>query len=554
MKLVGAAALALALIVAACTFADLGNYPAPGCSPSAPSFSLDECSSLYAVDAGGGTVVVDLFAVDCHAVAQCAQNGASNGRGICQAAPLDVDRDGDPNAACGGNDCADDDAKRSSLLHEVCDQIDNDCSGVADDNLPWTVSTPAPTTTTMPPPPLVLGGGTGSWWIDDNGYTISYLTPQQGDHLCIAVRAFNDPWVAQRGPCTFVAGGPTEPRQPIVRVNTATQSLGYAAYAAVYVNANTGDASCTQRIELTNDLGGRAVAPCLAPTASHPGFAVLGDGSRGIVVYSDAPLATTASECASAAPATIRFLYVRDPFGAHPELEAGGVLATNAVTTGPVDVAAVPLPNAPFSGPMYSFSDFLAAVPDGSGVSVWAFWASSSTSLPPSGIQGGAFVRLGRADIADVRGLVSAVRAGVNPELGFVAQSGCASASFTFGYLQPGVDTRTNTLTTQPIDAAPASDAPPWLRLIPSLAYDEFRLVASTSQSAFYYRIAHTAEQPYYPVITSFPSVPGRIAATPPALLPTPRIAAFSNQDALVGIDPTTGVATTTQFGCKASQ
>jgi len=54
---------------------------------------------------------------------------------VCLSDRLDGDGDGEPPRSCGGNDCDDADPRRSPGRREVCDGIDNDCSGTADDNL-----------------------------------------------------------------------------------------------------------------------------------------------------------------------------------------------------------------------------------------------------------------------------------------------------------------------------------------------------------------------------------------------------------------------------------
>ncbi|MDB4997165.1 MAG: polymerase alpha subunit [Myxococcaceae bacterium] len=55
--------------------------------------------------------------------------------GKCVKGALDFDRDGEPSIACGGKDCDDEKPTRSSVLKETCDGLDNDCNGVADEDL-----------------------------------------------------------------------------------------------------------------------------------------------------------------------------------------------------------------------------------------------------------------------------------------------------------------------------------------------------------------------------------------------------------------------------------
>ena len=49
-------------------------------------------------------------------------------------APVDADGDGDPSVETGGGDCDDSDPSVSSLTPEICDGLDQDCDGVADDD------------------------------------------------------------------------------------------------------------------------------------------------------------------------------------------------------------------------------------------------------------------------------------------------------------------------------------------------------------------------------------------------------------------------------------
>ncbi len=51
------------------------------------------------------------------------------------AAPCDGDADSDPSPACGGADCDDANPRRSSLLPELCNGLDDDCDGLTDEGL-----------------------------------------------------------------------------------------------------------------------------------------------------------------------------------------------------------------------------------------------------------------------------------------------------------------------------------------------------------------------------------------------------------------------------------
>jgi hypothetical protein len=102
----------LGALLLACT--SLDDLAVEECDPTVANLDADVCNRL---NHGTGCVVY-----------QC---DARSRR--CVAGPLDWDRDGDPARACGGADCDDHNAKKSSHGVEICDGLDNDCNGVVDD-------------------------------------------------------------------------------------------------------------------------------------------------------------------------------------------------------------------------------------------------------------------------------------------------------------------------------------------------------------------------------------------------------------------------------------
>ena len=74
----------------------------------------------------------------CDASADCQQRPVcdQDERACAAGCPRDEDGDGTMPSACGGDDCDDTSAERNTGLEEVCDGLDNDCDGMADDGLP----------------------------------------------------------------------------------------------------------------------------------------------------------------------------------------------------------------------------------------------------------------------------------------------------------------------------------------------------------------------------------------------------------------------------------
>ncbi len=99
----------------ACTFGGLANYTIQACEPSKTQ-ATDVCDRLN-TDRESCTPY------------QC--DPASR---HCVQKTRDDDRDGDPSTKCGGTDCDDNDAARSGHATEICDQLDNNCNGLVDED------------------------------------------------------------------------------------------------------------------------------------------------------------------------------------------------------------------------------------------------------------------------------------------------------------------------------------------------------------------------------------------------------------------------------------
>jgi hypothetical protein len=524
-----ALAPAIAIGALACTFTGLGDYRIGDCDPTTKMYTEDTCSTMHAGDVPG---TFDLTHTSCRAVAQCVPSGAASDVGKCVALPFDYDRDGDPVCAeGGGGDCADDDPTRSHSLTEVCDQIDNDCSGVKDDNLQWTLSSSA-------------AFGLGARASPDGGFTYVATRSDGGD--CVVVLQ-GEP--TNKPDCTVLATGTITPRQPVGRYAASSGATSSDA-AVVYVDVVTGDPTCSSRIEMANTQGVIAQAPCMASTASHPGFAVSDDGSYGLVVYSDAPPAPESSgpECATAPQAPIRFRLVHDPFAPTAVFDVGAELTESGRAAGPLTV--LTLPRSPLAAPgTYDPPRFLVAVPDAGGVSVWVIDAYPAQFVRTARFDGPSF-----SDVRAVDGsegtIVSAESfngAGGIPTLfGFVAQSGCAPATLSFFEISSSASARTLALDVLPAKAGDVS----WMSLSWSSRYEEWRLIASGSSGSSLYRIADTLQQPYAAIYSSFPARPALLAAAGPTPLTPPSPIATFVGDNVWSYDPTKGTIGVAAIGC----
>lgn len=103
------------LVSAGCTFGGLANYTIASCEP-ATAQDKDICDRLN---------------TDPESCAPYQCDGASR---HCVQRTRDDDHDGDPPTKCGGTDCDDKNAARSGRAKEVCDDADNDCDELVDED------------------------------------------------------------------------------------------------------------------------------------------------------------------------------------------------------------------------------------------------------------------------------------------------------------------------------------------------------------------------------------------------------------------------------------
>ncbi|MEZ4390699.1 MAG: MopE-related protein [Polyangiales bacterium] len=93
----------------------------------------------------------------------CTEDRCDDGDNACRSVTRDLDRDGDPDRACGGTDCDDEDSSRNGSAGEVCNGRDDDCDGMVDEGALSACGNCDPTCR------RVASGGAGGRAFDDAG-------------------------------------------------------------------------------------------------------------------------------------------------------------------------------------------------------------------------------------------------------------------------------------------------------------------------------------------------------------------------------------------------
>ena len=413
-----AAGAALAAI--GCTFGGLADYDIPACNPDV-LLDADGCNSLNPT------------AFSC-VVYQC-----DRATRRCVRSVLDRDRDGDPDLRCGGHDCKDDDPKISSLQHETCNGVDDNCNGQIDEGL----LVASPTRTSLAPT-LAIAGDTS---IVGGTDTFAAVTARSATSSATCVEVIADPAgpqnVDKATGCSFLGMEPTlSPRQPFA--GKVGLTLGMVAVA-------TG--SCTRGVDVVfrNGTGGAAKLPACEPNASLPSFATYADAKSVAVAYLDAPLSARsdpAHDCVTATPAALKLRWVENANVANASLGDQAVLTPASPSLRPAALVALPLQT--------SKQWVLAAAPDTIGVSLWA--------LGPPPVAGGAGTVVPMATIAELADARAASIALGNGAVGIAAELGCAPAqgiAFAVAALDPtGPSVQAFTVTRVVEKGAPLATAP----------------------------------------------------------------------------------------------
>jgi Putative metal-binding motif len=337
--------VALLWMGAGCTFTGLGRYDIGRCDlPKGPtSLDDDPCAALDGPSTG------------------CLRYQCDVATGTCSQRALDFDRDGEPAITCGGHDCDDRDGRRTSTGVEICDGADNDCNGVADDDLVTALSTRAL---------LALPAS----------FREASLTSSNGRDLVGAavvddaagpcILAFRGTGESLGAPCTFPVRAGITPRQPAVRPIVAEDLTFGAAFV-------TAPASCPQgQIGFRSSKGGAVDGACVAGGASLPSFLPYPNGKAVVVVYLGRTLAAPAGTCPTTTAAPLDAVWIDRPTAtsADPQprvysqrLALGSSLSTRAPALAPLGDAV--LLAAPADGAVGVWS-LRAPLPDGSGESV----------------------------------------------------------------------------------------------------------------------------------------------------------------------------------------
>jgi hypothetical protein len=122
-----------------------------------------------------GTVTPDVAAGHSGTCTMVLAGAGSTQPGLPPATCLDLDGDKHPAKLCGGDDCNDTDKDVNPASPEKCDGVDNDCSGVVDDNLPANACAPG----------LVCKAGGCTAATDAGTGTSSGDAPAKPDHLSL---------------------------------------------------------------------------------------------------------------------------------------------------------------------------------------------------------------------------------------------------------------------------------------------------------------------------------------------------------------------------------
>jgi hypothetical protein len=344
--------VALLWMGAGCTFTGLGRYDIPRCDQPKVPTSLDDdpCAALDGPSAG------------------CIRYQCDVATGTCQQRPLDFDRDGDPAINCGGHDCDDHDGRRTGSGAEICDGADNDCNGIADDDLVAALSTRSLLA-------LPASSREASLTSSNGRDLVGAVVVDDTSGPCIL--AFRGTGEALAAPCTFPVLAGITPRQPVVRPIVAEDLTFGAAFV-------TAPASCPQgQLGFRSSKGGAVDGSCVTGGASLPSFLPYPNGKAIVVAYVGRTLDAAPGVCPSTTAAPLDVVWIDRPTAtaADPQprvyaqrLALGSSLSTRAPALAPLGEAV--LLAAPADGAVGVWS-LRAPLPDGSGESVVPLLAPS---------------------------------------------------------------------------------------------------------------------------------------------------------------------------------
>ncbi len=370
-----ALAVGFVALAGACTFGGLAEYEIGECNPLAAKAD-DPCDDLNAGNDQSCTAYL------------CDPNTRR-----CAMRPRDDDRDGFPSGACGGPDCDDLDRDRKPGLTEWCDQKDNDCNNVPDDNVDAKTPKQVKDIGEKATDPIITGE-------DAPGMLGAWVGAKSTGGKCLFATSL--PGGSGGEACALLADETNmEPRHPFAR-----PLVGGTAALVIATSP------CTPGELLYRFAGsgkaGKATLGCITAGASLPAFAPLGVGDQGVGAYYEVqypkrndPLAS----CAGAAPAPLHVVPINDAKSNAASLGAPQPLAPDATSVRPPMVLA-------------AGTRALVASPAGADVGVWL--------VEPNG---GALATIASATVpglAGARAVSGFARAdGVAQQVALVAEIGC---------------------------------------------------------------------------------------------------------------------------------
>ena len=339
--------LGLFALAGACTFGGLAEYEIGECNPNVDSKDKDVCNAL---NPPGDT--------------SCTPYQCDPTTRRCAPLPRDDDRDRAAHVECGGNDCDDTDGNKKPGLAEWCDQKDNDCNGVPDDNVDAKTPKQVKDIGEKASDPVI----TGETQPDMFG---AWTAPRAGGGKCL----YSTPLPGGTGSsaCALLTDEPNfEPRHAYAR----PLSGGTAALVI-------GTSPCTQGELLYRFAGSgqaaKATLGCAPAGAALPAFALSGVGDQGIGAYYEVPYAQRKeplSACPSAGPAPLNVVLIDDAKSSASALGSPQPLVTDATSVRPPSVLSLG-------------NRVLVVSPAGGDVGAWVLEASgggvqtvSTTTLP----------------------------------------------------------------------------------------------------------------------------------------------------------------------------
>lgn len=303
--------VSLVALSGACTFGGLADYEIAECNP-ALSKAADPCEALNGGDAQS-----------------CQAFRCNPETRRCAKLPRDDDRDGVPSAACGGGDCDDQDTDRKPGLVEWCDQKDNDCNGVPDDDVDAKAPKPVKDVGEKAVDPVITGEAQqemlGAW-----------VGPKDGGGKCL----FATPLPAGTGgaSCALLTDETNiEPRQPFAR------PLAGGTAALVVATSPCTSGELLYRFAGSGQAG-KATLGCAASGAALPAFTLTGVGDRGIAAYYQVPYPNRKDPlagCANAAPAPLKAVLIDGAKGSAAALGLPQPLTSEATSVRPPAVVSL---------------------------------------------------------------------------------------------------------------------------------------------------------------------------------------------------------------------